>query len=370
MLGWEYPPHITGGLAAATAGIVRGLLASGVPVQLVVANARGAAAAPLLTIHGVFDDDPPPRYGELYGMFDAVERYAEAARAIAGALRFDVIHAHDWLTAPAAMRISAERRVPWVLHVHATEFDRAGEHGNEGVMAIERTAVRAASLVVAVSNYTRDLIIRRYGADPSRVVVVHNSVDRAAPWLADDDDAPHRPMVLFLGRVTFQKGPDYFVEAARLVLAHHADILFVVAGDGDMRGRLMQHVAGLGLGAKIIFTGFVSPDDASRLLASADVFVMPSVSEPFGIAALEALRAGTPVILDRGAGVNEVARDVLLVDFWDVRQMADRIVAALTYPNLRRTLTERGMASLDKWSWESAGEKILELYASLVAGKD
>jgi glycosyltransferase involved in cell wall biosynthesis len=370
MLGWEYPPHITGGLAAATAGIVRGLLASGAHVDLVVANARGAAAAPGLSIHGVFDDDPPPRYGELYGMFDAVGRYAVAASAIARGLQFDVIHAHDWLTAPAAMRISAERHVPWVLHVHATEFDRAGEHGNEGVLAVERQAVRSAALVIAVSGYTRDLLIRRYGADPGRVVIVHNSVDPVAPWIAGDDDAPHRPMVLFLGRVTFQKGPDYFVEAARLVLAHYPDVSFVVAGDGDMRGRLMQHVAGLGLGSSITFTGFVSPDDAARLLATADVFVMPSVSEPFGIAALEALRAGTPVILDRAAGVNEVARDVLLVDFWDVRQMADRIVAALTFPNLRRVLTQRGLAALDRWTWEAAGARILELYGTLAARRN
>jgi glycosyltransferase involved in cell wall biosynthesis len=194
-------------------------------------------------------------------------------------------------------------------------------------------------------------------------------VDRDAPWLADeDDDTPHRPMVLFLGRVTFQKGPDYFVEAARLVLQHEPDVLFVVAGDGDMRGRLMQHVAGLELGKSILFTGFVPPDDAARLLASADVFVMPSVSEPFGIAALEALRAGTPVILDRGAGVTEVARDVLLVDFWNVRQMADRILAALTYPVLRRELAARGRASVEKWSWERAGARIAGLYAPLLAG--
>jgi glycosyltransferase involved in cell wall biosynthesis len=142
----------------------------------------------------------------------------------------------------------------------------------------------------------------------------------------------------------------------------------VVAGDGDMRGRLMQHVAGLELGKSILFTGFVPPDDAARLLASADVFVMPSVSEPFGIAALEALRAGTPVILDRGAGVTEVARDVLLVDFWNVRQMADRILAALTYPTLRRELSARGRASVEKWSWERAGARITELYAPLLAG--
>jgi glycosyltransferase involved in cell wall biosynthesis len=373
MLGWEYPPHVTGGLAPATAGIVRGLLAAGLRVQLIVANAEGAAGAPHLTVHGVFGAGAPGGYegsGEaLYGMFGAVEQYAVAAAAIARTVRFDVIHAHDWLTEPAAMRIAAEHRRPWVLHVHATEYDRAGEHGNEGVMAVERAAVHSASEVIAVSAYTRDIVIRRYGADPRRVHVVHNSVERDAPWLADeDDDTPHRPMVLFLGRVTFQKGPDYFVEAARLVLQHEPEVLFVVAGDGDMRGRLMQHVAGLELGKSILFTGFVPPDDAARLLASADVFVMPSVSEPFGIAALEALRAGTPVILDRGAGVTEVARDVLLVDFWNVRQMADRILAALTYPTLRRELSARGRASVEKWSWERAGARITELYAPLLAG--
>ncbi len=375
MLGWEYPPHLTGGMAPATAGIVRGLLAAGLGVQLVVANAEGAASAPHLTVHGVFDgeDDVPGGYegsgAGRYGMFGAVERYAEVASAIARTVPFDIIHAHDWLTAPAAMRIAAEHHKPWVLHVHATEFDRAGEHGNPGVLEIEHAAVRSAAVVIAVSAFTRDLLLRRYGVDRPRVRVVHNSVDPVAPWIADeDDDEPHRPMVLFLGRVTFQKGPDYFVEAARLVLQHEPNVLFVVAGNGDMRGRLMQHVAGLQLGQSILFTGFVPPDDAARLIASADVFVMPSVSEPFGIAALEALRAGTPVILDRGAGVTEVARNVLLVDFWNVRQMADRILAALTYPTLRHELSSRGRASVEKWSWERAGKRIAELYAPLLAG--
>ena len=365
MLGWEYPPHVTGGLAPATAGIVQGVLASGAHVQLIVADARGAASAPGLTIHGVFDRGTYGGYSR--GIVEAVEFYAETAAAIARALHFDVIHAHDWLTAPAAMRIARTRGRPWVLHVHATEFDRAGEHGHAAVEAIERRAVREAQAIIAVSSYTADILATRYGADRARITVVHNAVDPNAPWIADDDDGvPHRPCVLFLGRITFQKGPDYFIEAARLVLAERPDALFVVAGDGDMRGRLMEYVASLGLGASIVFTGFIPPEEASRLMARADVFVMPSVSEPFGLVALEAARAGTPVILGRGAGVSELARDVLLVDFWDVRRMADRILATLTYPSLRRELVRRGREALHKWSWEDAGERIAGVYGTLV----
>ena len=364
MLGWEYPPHVTGGLAPATAGIVQGVLAAGERVELIVADARGAAGAPNLSVRGVFEGGA--RGGYVSGIVDEVMRYAAVAEAIARPLTFDVIHAHDWLTAPAAKRIAEAHRRPWVLHVHATEFDRAGEHGNAQVAAIERAAVRDADAIIAVSAYTADILATRYGADRARITVVHNAVDRLAPWIADEDeDTPHRPCVLFLGRITFQKGPDYFIEAARLVLGERPDVLFIVAGDGDMRGRLMEHVAGLGLGASIVFTGFIPPEEAARLMARADVFVMPSVSEPFGLVALEAARAGTPVILGKGAGVSELARDVLLVDFWDVRRMADRILATLTYPSLRRELVQRGRAALDKWSWEDAGQRIAAVYASL-----
>ncbi len=373
MLGWEYPPYGTGGLAPATEGVVKGLLANGVDVVLYLPVSRGIPDRPGLTVLGADTDatDLPSVYefGTAHDFFYRVRRHAVQARRAARDQTFDVVHAHDWLTATAASAIASDSGRPWVWHVHATEFDRAGEYGDARVVDVERRAALGADLIVAVSRYTRDTLIRRYGADPARVHVVHNSVDPTAGEMPRrNGDRAHRPLVLFLGRVTFQKGPDYFVEAARWVLSRRPDVLFVVAGDGDMRPRLMEHVAGLEMGASIVFAGLVTSDEAKRLFAMADVFVMPSVSEPFGLSALEAIRAGTPVIVSRGAGVSELARDVLEVDFWNVQQVADRIIAALEHAHLRETLTERSHASMERWSWTQAGDRIAGLYDLVRAG--
>ena len=370
MLGWEYPPHVTGGLAAATAGIVEGLVARGITVDLVLPTATGVAPLRGLTIHDLGFGTAPGAYARVLdfglGLFAAVAQYAERAVRLVESLTFDVIHAHDWLTTPAAMRIASASGRPWVLHVHATEFDRAGEHGHPEIEAVEREGVRGADAVIAVSRYTRDLVVRRYGADPASTQVVHNSIACEGRWVSDvDEEDDWRPLVLFLGRLTFQKGPDYFVEAAALVAAERPDVLFVIAGEGDMRAQLMARVAALGIGRSVLFTGFVSPDDAQRLYSSADLYVMPSVSEPFGITALEALAAGTPVILSKGAGVREVVKNALEVDFWDVRALASRILDTLAYPTLRRELGRRGNADLDRWTWEDAAERAAGIYALL-----
>jgi len=360
-------------LAPATQGVVSGLLANGVDVVLHLPVSRGIANRAGLTVLGEDADasDVPSVYelGTVRDFFHTVRRHAVRARRAARDLTFDVVHAHDWLTALAASAIADDSARPWVWHVHATEFDRAGEYGDARVVDVERRAAREADLIITVSQYTRDVIIRRYGADPARVHVVHNSVEPDAGAMPRRNGArEHRPLVLFLGRVTFQKGPDYFVEAARWVLSRRPDVLFVVAGDGDMRPRLMEHVAGLEMGASIVFAGLVTPDEAKRLFAMADVFVMPSVSEPFGLSALEAIRAGTPVIVSRGAGVSELARDVLEVDFWNVQQVADRIIAALEQAQLRETLVGRSHASMERWSWTQAGDRIAGLYDRVRAG--
>lgn len=376
MLGWEYPPHVTGGLAAAAAGIVQGVRAAGHEVILVLPESAGVASEPGLRVVGLSATPRSAWTGWVgaytragigsFGIFEAVDEYTARAPRAVRSLRYDVIHAHDWLTAAAAQRISAESRRPWLFHVHATEYDRAGPHGHPRVVAAEQEAVRHASLIVAVSRYTRRILIDRYGAQPGRVEVVHNSVVRSGPAAGDDDDPEeHRPMVLFLGRLVFQKGPDYFVEAAMRVVEHRPDVLFVVAGEGDMKGQLMQRVASLGLGRNILFTGWIAPDDTRRLFAAADLFVMPSVSEPFGIAALEAIDSGVPVIISRGSGVREVVRTMLEVDFWDVEGLAAMILSVLTYHPLRRELEEAGHEELGRWSWDDAGAKVGELYRRL-----
>ncbi|MBI4421008.1 MAG: glycosyltransferase family 4 protein [Gemmatimonadetes bacterium] len=375
MLGWEYPPHITGGLAAATAGMVQGLLAQGIAVELLIPISAGVQPRSGLTVRGIVMEPLPEAYtrpgaGGFFGLhfFEAVDLYRSRAVAAARRSRFDLVHAHEWLTAAAASEIAQRSGRPWVWHVHATEYDRAGEHGNPRVVEAERRAVTAADLIISVSRYTREILIRRYGAHPARVHVVHNSVavveGAGGAGGAEEGEEPEdrRPLVLFLGRLTFQKGPDYFIEAAARVLSVRPDVLFVLAGEGDMRHGLMRRVAELGLGRSILFTGFVRPEETRRLFASADLYVMPSVSEPFGISALEAMVQGTPVIISRGAGVGELVRSVLEVDFWDTHQLAERILSVLAYPALRRELREKGRAELDRWTWEDAGARIAELY--------
>jgi len=347
MLGWEYPPHITGGLGTATAGIVRGLGERGVDVRLVLPSASGR---------------PGAYYGG--GLLEAVERHAVAARAEARAHGHDVVHAHDWTSVPAGIAAREERGKPLVWHVHSSEYDRSGDGADPRIVAIEQRGLDEAERVVCVSHYTAGVLRERFRVEPEKLRVVHNGVERRSTTERDEKTIPE-PIVLFLGRVTRQKGPDTFLHAAARVVRSFPRVKFVVSGSGDLLPGTIESCAELGLARHVHFTGFLEAREVERMFALADVYVMPSVSEPFGIAPLEALELDTPVILSRQSGVSEVLKSALAVDHWDVQGMADCILALLRSPARRRALARRGKRELEQLRWEAAAARLEDVYAEL-----
>ncbi len=306
--------------------------------------------------------------GDLVG---EAQRYAALCVDLAHGEEFDVIHAHDWLTFPAGLAVARHTGKPLVVHVHSTEFDRAGESVHSQVYDIERRGVHAALRVIAVSRRTRDILASRYGIDESKIDVVYNGVENGTknpdlpeplPRIERDDQ-----VVLFLGRVTMQKGPEYFLQAAKRVLEKLPHVKFVMAGSGDKLTEAIETVARYGIGSKVLFTGFLRGDDVERVYQMANVYVMPSVSEPFGIAPLEAIRNGVPVILSKQSGVSEVIEHALKVDFWDVDEMANKIIAVLKRPPLGATMKEHASVELRRLTWSGAAEKCEEVYADAAA---
>jgi glycosyltransferase involved in cell wall biosynthesis len=442
MLGWEYPPHISGGLGTACQGIVGGLVGAGAEVLMVVPrlsgdeDGRGAwllsAGDVALPPHGAQDPTTPSaasdlerrlqlafvesplrpyqtrgsyqellrrlRHGERrsgqgphpgaearpfeggYGehLSLEVERYARAVAELARREDFDVIHAHDWMTFPAGLLARRVSGRPLVCHVHSCELDRSGPDADPGIHAIEQLGLDAADAVVVVSHYERSVLASGYRLDPERTFVVHNALTRRAAREhvhvpehgpagdpAFDRGAP--PTVLFLARLTRQKGPGFFLSAAAAIAARRPDVRFVVGGDGDLRHALIERAAELGLGRRVFFTGFLTPEEVERAYAEADVYVMPSVSEPFGIAPLEALALDTPVILSRQSGVTEALPSSLTIDYGDVEDLAAKVLMLLERPELRAALVRSGQAELEELRWEASAHKLLEVYG-LVTG--
>ncbi|MFY9550612.1 MAG: glycosyltransferase family 4 protein [Thermoanaerobaculia bacterium] len=411
MFGWEFPPYVSGGLGVACEGLVRGLLeletevalvlpdrpfASGmpglsvIPARLSPASRRAAGPprtrravrlwlsrvrtllAPYVTEEGyrserAIVEELDPGEGSVYGpdLHQEVLRYADAAARIAARESFDLIHAHDWLTFLAGIQAQRASGKPLLVHVHATEYDRAGGGENRFVTAVERAGLSAADRVVAVSGYTAGILATRYGVPAERLRVVHNAIDAREPfarWTLEEGD----PLVLFAGRITRQKGPDYFVDAAARVAAEMPNVKFAVAGVGDRLREMIDRVTKHGLDDRFLFTGFLPTSDLDRLYARADVYVMPSASEPFGLTALEALQQGTPVILSKSAGVSEVVKNVLRVRFGDVEDLASKILAVLLFPPLKHALSARGRAEVRRLSWRESAWRCIAVYRELV----
>jgi glycosyltransferase involved in cell wall biosynthesis len=389
MLGWELPPRFAGGVGIVCDSLTRALARRGTEVTYLMPQAEPGGARRAVRVigaeriatfgvasplHSYASSTPPVRVpGEaappdgapLYGadLLDAVARFSSSAVAAVEheQVAFDLIHAHDWTTFPAGVELSRRSRKPLIAHVHITEFDKSGgAHADPRVFAIEQAGMRAADRVVTVSRRVAETCIARYGVASERIRVLYNGVDpdRSEPG----PGVPLRPLVLFLGRVTLQKGPEYFLRAARRVLEVEPDAHFVMAGTGDQLPRMVEIAAELGLGSRVLFAGFVDRDRAAELYASADVFVMPSVSEPFGIVPLEAMDRGVPVIVSRQSGVAEVLRNALKVDFWDVDDLAGKIAAALRYPSLARELRDQGRAEVERLSWDTVAEQTQRLY--------
>jgi glycosyltransferase involved in cell wall biosynthesis len=277
---------------------------------------------------------------------------------------FDIIHAHDWITYPAAIRLADVTGKPIIAHIHATEFDRSGQFVNPTVFEIERQGMLRASRVVAVSGRTREFVVERYGVPAERVEVVHNGIEiPAMPEMRQVDTVVERPTVLFLGRITMQKGPEYFIEAAKMVAAEVPNVRFVMAGSGDLLETIKARVHELGLDDNVEFPGFLRGAAVHQAYREAQVYVMPSVSEPFGLTALEAAGLGTPVVLSKSSGVAEVLnRGALKVDFWDTKLMARMIVALLKFPGLATALSKGGIEEVQKLTWDTAARMCLALY--------
>ena len=428
MFGWEFPPHIAGGLGTACYGMTRGLARNGVEVVFVMPRAYGDEDQRFVRVVNASDVETigtrdhefseellekvsfihidsnmlpyisPEEYAAYHDEFvrsgrthewtdvwkqrytfsgkyganlmEEVARYAMVAAQVAKDLegQFDVIHAHDWLTyfaGIAAKRVSGK---PLVVHMHATEFDRSGENINRRVYAIEKAGMQAADRVIAVSELTRRIVIGKYGIPAEKVVTVHNAVrfgeseDCAVPERAVKDK-----VVTFLGRITYQKGPDYFVEAAAKVLQRVPDVRFVMAGSGDLMNHVVRRVAQLGIADRFHFTGFLKGGEVQRMFRLSDVYVMPSVSEPFGISPLEAMRSGVPVIISRQSGVAEVLDYAIKVNYWDVDALADAIYGLLTYPALGRMFASKGLEEVTGLKWTNAAAKIKTVYETVVA---
>lgn len=331
-----------------------------------------APAAQLPPVDVTPDPDPRPPIpdSDYDGDLTAeARRYANLCVALAAGEDFDVVHAHDWLTFPAGIAVAQATGKPLVVHVHSTEYDRSGEHGNTIVRDIERDGCHAATRIIAVSRRTKAVLVERYDLPDHKIEVVYNGIEngpanpdiKIPPKIAKDDK-----IVLFLGRVTMQKGPEYFIQAAKRVLEKMDHVKFVVAGTGDKIQELIEMAARAGIGPKVVFTGFLRGDDVEKVYKMADVYVMPSVSEPFGIAPLEAISHDVPVIMSKQSGVSEVIEHALKVDFWDTDEMANKIIAVLRHPPLGATLREHADLEVRKLTWDGAAAKCLEVYDTAV----
>ena len=315
-----------------------------------------------------FIGTPASAAGSMYGgdMFAEVQRYAALATEIARNETFDVVHAHDWMTFPAGLAVAALKGVPLVVHVHSTEFDRSGVHVDQRIYDIERRGMHGALRVIAVSSLTKNVVTEHYGINPDKVDVVYNAIDVNGNGNGFDEEkySIHKDekIVLFLGRITQQKGPEYFIAAAKKVLEVMDNVKFVMAGSGDMIRRTIELAASMGIGHKVLFTGFLRGADIEKVFKMADLYVMPSVSEPFGIAPLEAMSHDVPVLISKQSGVSEMLQHALKVDFWDINEMANKIVAVLKHPPLASMLRQHGSFEVRRRSWADAAKACLGVY--------
>ncbi|MGQ9620992.1 MAG: glycosyltransferase family 4 protein [Bacteroidales bacterium] len=425
MFGWEFPPHISGGLGTASYGLTKGITTiKDMEVIFVVPRAWGDEDQSAIKLIGA--NNIPVAYRKVYyhgfrraitsyevqseivpytdpeefwklcrkrdekkhdilihtnpegkidfsgryngNLLEEIYKYSIVAAVIASETEFDIIHAHDWLAYPAGISAMEVSGKPLVIHVHATEFDRSGGNVNPDVYNIEKRGMDAAAKIVTVSNRTRDIVVNKYNIDPEKVETVHNAVDPV-----DVAEQIHirkgfdEKVVTFLGRITLQKGPEYFIEAANKVLKKMKNVRFVMAGSGDMMERMMRRAASLKITDRFHFTGFLRGKDVFTMLTMSDVYIMPSVSEPFGISPLEAMLSNVPVIISKQSGVAEILTHAVKVDFWDIDAMADAIYGILTYPALSREFIKNGREEVIRIKWENSARHLREIYGEVLS---
>ena len=423
MFGWEFPPHISGGLGTACYGLTRGMsVLPDLQILFVVPKAYGDEDQSRIRLLGAGDVSvdirkvrdhkylqdlsyieissnlvpytSPEEYEELvdkaenqgkrlvettmggklnftgeYGknLYEEIANYAVVAGEIALKEDFDIIHSHDWLTYPAGIAAKRASGKPLVIHVHATDFDRSGGNVNPTVFEIEKTGMHLADKIIAVSNLTRNTVIDKYGIHPDKVVTVYNAVDP----ISDQEKLQMKrgitdKVVTFLGRVTLQKGPEYFVQAAHKVLQKMDNVRFVMAGSGELLENMIHWTSSLGISDRFHYTGFLKGDDVFKMFSISDVYVMPSVSEPFGISPLEAMQSNVPSIISYQSGVAEILEYAFKVDFWDVDALADAIYGLLNYPSLSEMFKKHGVKEVHDMKWENSGKKVHDIYEEFV----
>jgi len=423
MFGWEFPPHISGGLGTACFGLTKGLAQlNDVEVTFVVPKAWGDEDRSNVTLLGAdqipvvhqqihfadtkskveyyklqselipylgtteFDElkseitsgenrlieltsEGKIVFGGDYGknLFQEINNYAVVAEKLAREIDFDLIHVHDWMCFPAGMAAKSISGKPLVVHVHSTEFDRSGRSVNPAICLIEKEGLQAADKIIAVSHLTRSILIGKYKINPKKIITVYNAVEPVSSGVTKASrEFTADKVVSFLGRITMQKGPEYFVEAAILVLQKMKNVRFVMAGKGDLLNEMKQRVASLNISEYFHFPGFIADSEIAELFHSSDVFVMSSVSEPFGIVTLEAMQAGIPVVISKQSGVAEVVKNAIKVDYWDTRAMADAIYAILINREYGLRLGEKGKREADQLIWKNAALKVSKIYQNLL----
>ncbi len=413
MFGWEFPPHILGGLGTASFGLTKGMAENGdIDITFVIpkpwgdepkqfARIIGANCTPVAwrdvnwdyvqsRVGNVMD---PQLYYDLRdhiyadfnymntndlgciefsgrypdNLLEEINNYSIVAGVIARTVQCDIIHSHDWLTYPAGIHAKQVTGKPLVLHVHATDFDRSRGNVNPTVFNIERDGFLNADHIITVSNLTRNTVIDKYGIDPAKVTTVHNAVEPLSDELLNVQIPPkHDKVVTFLGRITMQKGPEYFVEAASQVLHKVHNVQFVMAGGGDMMEKMIRLAAQRNISDRFHFAGFLRGKEVYEMLKASDVYIMPSVSEPFGISPLEAMQMGVPSIISKQSGCAEILHNVIKVDYWDVNAMADAIYSIIKYPAMYKQLSEHGLEEVNKIVWKKAGAKVINIYRQLI----
>lgn len=414
MFGWEFPPHILGGLGTASYGLTKGMAAQeDMEISFVIPKPSGEEDSSFLRIIGagntpvVYRDVPydyvqqrlsgkmsPELYyhlrGHIYADFsyrhtddlgciefsgkypdnllEEINNYSIVAGVIARSMPVDIIHSHDWLTYPAGIHAKQITGKPLVVHVHATDFDRSRGNVNPRVFAIEMDGMNQADHIITVSDLTRRTVIEKYHQDPGKVTTVHNAVTPLAPAILNlpDKRGVKDKVVTFLGRITMQKGCEYFVEAAARVLAKKPEgVRFIMAGSGDKMDEMINLAAKYNIADRFHFTGFMKGQQVYEVFRSSDVYVMPSVSEPFGISPLEAMQCGVPSIISYQSGCAEILNYAVKVDYWDVEAMADAIYALISYPEMHAFLKEEGLREVNSITWQEAGRKVRAIYDRL-----
>lgn len=409
MFGWEFPPHILGGLGTASYGLTEGMHRCGdMDITFVIpkpygdedktfANIIGTSQVPVAwrDVHRDYVEhrigalmDPDLYYrlrDHIYADFnymrlndlgciefsgkypdnllEEINNYSITAGVIARTVDCDIIHSHDWLTYPAGIHAKHVTGKPLVIHVHATDYDRSRGNVNPTVFGIERDGMIHADHIITVSNLTRQTVIEKYGIDPAKVTTVHNAVIPLSRELLEVEvKKPKEKIVIFLGRITMQKGPEYFVEAAAKVLKNDKNVRFVMAGSGDMMDKMIMLAAQRGISDRFHFPGFQKGKQVYEMLKASDVYIMPSVSEPFGISPLEAMQMGVPSIISKQSGCAEILNNVIKTDYWDIDAMADAIHSIITYPAMYNQLREDGLKEVAGITWEKAGRKVIDIY--------